>query len=222
MSDMRLFLAAALLGAFTLAACAPTTAPATRTSCGGRGEPACTLDQQLTRLVPACQPGLEELYLPLGSCFPAEHLARPTTHAWPGAEATPGSRSVFLVHGMTGSVASFSPSARHLAAALRASGHHVFNVDYNADSDIPRGLALYELRNDQWQPAGLYGKSLSGTTLTITEVAASLRDAILSNAASMSCASLAHGWPRSSHSARLTPAEASGSPKSPRDVVCRG
>jgi triacylglycerol esterase/lipase EstA (alpha/beta hydrolase family) len=207
MSDMRLFLAAALLGAFTLAACAPTTAvrfdaadawpgapaaPATRTSCGGCGEPACTLDQQLTRLLPACQPGLEELYLPLGSCFPAEHLARPTTHAWPGTEVTPGPRSVFLVHGMTGSVASFSPSARHLAAALRASGHHVFNVDYNADSDIPRGLALYELRNGQWQPAGLYGKSLSGTTLTITEVAASLRDAILSNAAMPNVAIVGH------------------------------
>jgi pimeloyl-ACP methyl ester carboxylesterase len=146
----------------------------------------------LTRLVPACEPGLEELYLPLGTCFPAEQLVPATVHPWSGAEVTQGRRSVFLLHGMTGSVASFSPSAGHLAAALRASGHEVFNVDYNADGDEPRGLALYELRDGQWHPVGLYGMPLSGTTLTITDVAASLRDAILSTAAVANVAIVGH------------------------------
>ena len=204
---MRRLLPSALLAAVTLAACAPTTGirfdtegassgasatPPAPAHCGGRGEPACTLDQQLTRLVPACERGLEELYLPLGSCFPMENLVRPTAHAWPAEELPRGRRSVFLVHGMTGSVASFSPSAGHLAAALRASGHRVFTVDYNADGDVPRGLALYELHDHDWQLVGHYGKPLSGTTLTITDVADSLRDAILNTAAGANVAIVGH------------------------------
>ena len=204
---MHRFLPILILAAAALAGCAPTTgvrfdaevafpgssaAPALQEHCGGRGEAACTLDQQLTRLVPACEPGLEELYLPLGSCFPAEHLVRTTVHPWSGADVTQGRRSVFLVHGMTGGVVSFSPSAGHLAAALRASGHKVFSVDYNADGDIPRALVLYELRDDEWQPVGLYGMPLSGTTLTITDVAASLRDAIRSTAAAANVAIVGH------------------------------
>lgn len=147
--------------------------------CGGRGEPACTLDQQLARLVPACQPGLEELYLPLGSCFPRADLSRPPPHRWPDEEAAPGPRSVFLIHGMTGSVNSFAASPGALAAVLRANGHRVFNVDYNADGDTARGLHLYELSSKRWRLLGVYGKPLSGTTLSIGDVASNLRDAIL-------------------------------------------
>jgi pimeloyl-ACP methyl ester carboxylesterase len=147
--------------------------------CGGRGQPACTLDQQVARTVTACKPGLDELYLPLGSCYPAEDLRRRSPRPWPADEAAPGRRSVFLVHGMTGGLASFSPSGDALAPALKARGHRVFAVDYNADGEVPRALSLYELLGGRWQFAGVHGRPLAGTTLSLTDVADSLKTAIL-------------------------------------------
>jgi pimeloyl-ACP methyl ester carboxylesterase len=160
-------------------ACVAIGSDSTVPPCGGRGEPACTIDQQLVRLTRACEPGLEELYPPLGSCFPHEDLTRPPARSWPPEEAPPGRRSVFLVHGMTGGLDSFSPALGGLAAALGARGHRVFTVDYHADEDTPRSLDLYQWADGRWRLLGVHGRPLAGTTLSIGDVAESLHQAIL-------------------------------------------
>ena len=178
--------------ALNLNACVGLDADNWPDNCGDRGEPACTLDQQFILSIPGCKPGLHELYLPLGSCFPCEDLTRPVSDPWPTEEAAPGRRSVFLIHGMTASMASFSASSNALAAVLQASGHRVFNIDYNANGDTPRGLNLYELTKGQWRSLGVYGKPLSGTTLSITDVAANLREAILNTRTGADLALVGH------------------------------
>ncbi len=102
--------------------------------CGDPGEPACTLDLQIQVGVGACKPGVEEVASPIGSCREPLDMSRPPRSTWDPAQAPPGPRTVFLVHGCCSSNVDWGSGLTETLED-RSAGLDVYVVDYNTTGD---------------------------------------------------------------------------------------